>query len=138
MRQFWTPYWDWEDWKNKMWVKSEFDLHTCVKFTGDTERYGAAMQEVIYKWPNTMLNSLTNPSINKRAFLGHCAASLEINCPEYVTRMAWRELSDQQRELADAVAQKTINEWKERYRIILTSGAKDATEAISQMKALLI
>ena len=116
MKQIYIPYWDWEDWINGMWRKLSTEeepemLQTAIQFTGDHIKYGNAMKEVVVKWPNTMLNSLTNVSINRRAFLGHCACQFKINCPEYITREAWHKLTDRQRYLADKVAQETINKW---------------------------
>lgn len=116
IKQVYVPYWEWEDWINGMWRKLKqedepLQLQKAIEFTGDWNRYGEAMQNVINAWPRTMLNSLTNPSINKRAFLGHCAVQFAIGIPEYITRLAWRELTDQQRFDADAVAQRTIDEW---------------------------
>lgn len=118
IKQVWTPYWEWEDWVNGMWAKGDVSsLSVAIEFTGDHLKYGAAMKEVVNKWPRTMLNSLTNPSINKRAFLGHCAVSYKLGIPESITRMAWKELTDEQRFLADKVAQETVDEWKESYQI---------------------
>ena len=120
MEQIYIPYWEWEDYKNGMWRKlnpkdEEKFIKFAVEFTGDHIKYGNAMKEVIKKWTKTMLNGLTNKSINKRAFLGHCAVSYKLNIPEYITRIAWKELTDKQRELADMVAQQTINQWEENY-----------------------
>ncbi len=116
MIQVYIPYWDWEDWKNGMWRKLEAKeenemLQKAIEFTSNHILYGEAMKRVVLEWPNTMLNSLTNKSINRRAFVGHCACSLDFDCPEYITRMAWKELTDSQRELADSVAQNTIDNW---------------------------
>lgn len=110
-----------------MWAKTEFDINKAIEFTGDHIKYGEAMKIVVEKWPNTMLNSLTNPSINKRAFVGHCAASDAIGCPEHITRLAWRELTEEQRVLADAVAQETIDEWKKKYINTLKNGSSAVT-----------
>jgi hypothetical protein len=119
IKQIWIPYTEWEDWKNGMWRKLPKEdegtfLKMAINFTADHVRYGLAMREVNKSWPKTMLNSLTNPSINKRAFLGHCAVQFKIGVPEYITRMAWRELTERQRVDADAEAQQTIDEWYER------------------------
>jgi len=121
MIQEYVPYWEWEDWLNGMWRKLPKDhegewINKAVEFTGDHIRYGSAMKEVVNEWPRTMLNSLTNVSINRRAFLGHCACSYKFDCPEYITRMAWKLLNDKQRYLADKVAQETINEYERVYR----------------------
>lgn len=116
MNQVYIPYWEWEDWINGMWNKGSDDqLQAAIEFTGDHLRYGEAMKEVIVAWPRTMLNSLTNPSINKRAFLGHCAVCYKLGIPESITRAAWKRLTDEQRISADKVAQETVNEWMAKY-----------------------
>ncbi len=115
IKQVWIPYWDWEDWKAGMWRKVENEeelLVKCVEFTGNWILYGEWMQKVVKEWPLTMLNSLSNPSINKRAFIGHCACCLAFGCPEYVTRKAWKILTDQQRKDADDIAEIVYHEWK--------------------------
>lgn len=120
MIHVYTPYWEWEDWINGMWRKLPEDeekqmIENAIEFTGNHILYGAWMKVAINLWDRTMLNSMTNNSINKRAFLGHCACCLAFNCPEYVTRIAWHKLTEKQRNLADAVAQQTINTWIEEY-----------------------
>lgn len=135
IKQIYTPYWEWEEWINGMWGGSdneEQDLQTAIEFTGNWQLYGAAMRQVVIAWPRTMLNSLTNPSINKRAFVGHCAVSYKLGIPEHITRQAWKFLTDQQRKDADAIAQKTIDEWKEKYLLTLKHGKTDATQADCQ------
>ncbi len=117
LKQQWVPYTEWEDWLNGMWGKASANdepkmLQHAIEFTGDHEKYGDAMGAVIHAWPRTMLNSLTNTSINRRAFLGHCAVTFATGIPEYITRMAWKQLTNEQRELADAQAQKHINEYE--------------------------
>lgn len=138
MVRVYKPYWVWEDYKNGMWRKVDKNteivlLDMAIKFTGNHVLYGNAMSQVASSWKNTMLNSLTNTSINRRAFLGHCACQYKINCPEYVTRMAWRELTDKQRRLADLVAQKTIDKWEINYKNTLKLGRKGATKVGYQM-----
>lgn len=113
IEQIYIPYWEWEDFINGMWSKGdETRLQEAIEFTGNHVKYGAAMKEVIIAWPRTMLNSLTNPSINKRAFLGHCAVMFKLGIQESITRMAWKQLTDQQRYDADKVAQNTIDDYR--------------------------
>lgn len=109
-------YLEWEDFKAGMWgkVSKEMEiemLESAIEFTGNHIIYGNAMMEVVFEWPRTMLHNLTNPSINRRAFLGHCACCFKIKCPEYITRQAWWILSEKQRNLADDIAEKTITHW---------------------------
>jgi len=121
LKQVWIPYWEWEDYKAGMWKKIEDEklerkmLRKAIRFTGDWVKYGRAMKKVVKAWPQTMINSLTNASVNQRAFVGHCAVHWKLGIPEYITRMAWKELTDKQREDADAIAQQTIDKWKIKY-----------------------
>lgn len=136
IKQIWVPYWEWEDWLNGMWQKGdESRLHEAIEFTGNWQIYGAAMLDVIFAWPRTMLNSLTNPSINKRAFLGHCAVSYALGISEDITRMAWKQLTDKQRHDADLIAQQTIDAWKEDFWNIYEPGSNAVTLKIFQTAA---
>lgn len=122
IKQVFVPYYEWEDWINGMWVK-QGDIEYAIEFTGDWKRYGEAMGEVIEAWPRTMLNSLTNQSINRRAFLGHCAVCYKLGISESVTREAWGLLSDQQRYDADAIAEKHIRHYElERKNTVVHKG----------------
>lgn len=113
MKRVYIPYWEWEDWINGMWAKGdESQIQAAIIFTSDWVIYGQAMQEVVKVWPRTMLNSLTNTSINRRAFLGHCAVSYKTGIPESITRAAWKFLTDEQRTNADAEATKVIKEYE--------------------------
>lgn len=122
MKRVYKPYWEWEDYLNGMWrkvgpVEEEKFLSESIEFTGNHVLYGAAMIKVVFAWPNTMINTLTNTSVNRKAFVGHCACSFDFNCPEYIVRIAWKELTDNQRDLANNEAQKAINEWKRKYEL---------------------
>lgn len=121
IKQVWIPYWEWEDYKAGMWRKIENEeeerklIRKAYYFTRVWQKYGRAMKKVVKAWPKTMINSLTNHSVNQRAFVGHCAVQYQLNIPEYITRIAWKQLTDKQREDADAIAQKVIDKWKKEY-----------------------
>jgi hypothetical protein len=126
-----------------MWFKvdkitEEEMLQKAIKFTSDHILYGSAMKEVVYLWNNTMKNHLTNMSINRRAFLGHCAVFYKLQIPEYIVRKAWKELTEKQRILADNVAEQTIREWELWYIRELENtsklGKKDVIKTGFQMK----
>lgn len=143
IKQVYVPYWVWEDYNSGMWRKVDSEtektmLNKAIEFTSDHIQYGNAMKEVIGTWRKTMLNTLTNPSVNKRAFLGHCAVCYKFGIPEYITRKAWKQLTDKQRILADHVAQKTIDEWQKNYILkskdTLNHGRKNVTSQDYQIK----
>lgn len=143
MRQVYTPYWKWECHKSGMWSKvdkltEQKMLKRAIIFTGNHILYGAAMEEVIYRWDNTMKHHLTNKSINRRAFLGHCAVCYRLQIPEYIVRMAWKQLTDKQRDLADNEAEINIKKWELWYtrklENTLRNGKTDVIQKEYQMR----
>jgi hypothetical protein len=97
--------------------KSEEDsyLAKAIEFTGDHALYGRWMRKVIPAWPIACEHNLTDLSQNRRAWIGHAATQLAIDCPEYVTRMAWGHLTEQQRRDANRQADLAIELWESQY-----------------------
>ena len=91
-------------------------LNDAIAFTGDHLKYGEAMQKVVLEWPKTMEHHLTNPSINKKAFIGHCAVCYKLSIPEYIVRDAWKRLTDRQRLLANLEADRSYKIWINEYK----------------------
>jgi hypothetical protein len=118
MKRIYHPYKKWEDYNAGMWSapsKADREKHfqRAIDFTGDADLYGSYMMRVVKEWRFACEHNLTNPSMNKLAWIGHCAACLAFRCPEYVTREAWGELTDEQRTRADAKAQEALDYWME-------------------------
>ena len=112
-------YMDWEEIDTNMWVSvdgKEKWLAKAIEFTGDHKKYGRFMMRVIHDWPNSCENWLTDISVNRKAWIGHAACAMAINCPEDITRKAWGYLNDKQRELANREADRAIREWEYNYR----------------------
>jgi len=144
MKQIYVPYWKWECFNSGMWdnVNNKYLedklLSEAIEFTGNHILYGRSMGKVVVSWKCSMLNFLSNKSMNRKAYLGHCAVFIEKQIPEYIVRMAWKQLTNKQRELANLEAEKYIKEWELHYMkksmIILELGKKDATHKEYQMK----
>lgn len=116
------PYTKWEDYIHGMWKPNRKDeleelLPIAIQFTGDHERYGAAMQRVIVEWPIGCEHNLTDHSMNQKAWVGHAAVCLELGIPEYVTRAAWHYLTKEQQDLANAQADRAIKDWNDAQNI---------------------
>jgi hypothetical protein len=111
----WHPYWMWEEWYFNMWgeVKDRKDwLQRAVDFTGDHELYGSWMLEVVQRWPFSCSHNLTKRGVNRKAWIGHAAVALAIQCPEDIVREAWGYLSREQQDLANIKAQQAIEKWE--------------------------
>lgn len=99
-----------------MWDRAEKDgqLEAAIAFTGNAVLYGKAMMRVINEWPVSCEHNLTDLNQNRRAWIGHAAACLEIGCPEHVTRKAWGYLTQLQRDEANEQATQAILAWERR------------------------
>lgn len=116
MKRIYHHYLTWEDFKNGMWRKEtkfyeESELNNVIEFTGDYNLYGTAMLRVIDEWPLACEHNLSNVSINRRAWIGHAACCIEKGYPEYLVRIAWGMLSEQQRVDANNKADYAIEKW---------------------------
>lgn len=83
----------------------------AAAFTGDAKLYGEWMLKVADQWPASCQHNLTKPG-DKRAWIGHAAVALAIKCPEDIVREAWGDLTDEQRDRANAKATEAIAYWK--------------------------
>ncbi len=112
-------YEEWEEIRFNMWGSvdnaSEY-LEKAIEFTGNHKLYGSYMNRVIKEWPVSCENALTDYSINRKAWIGHAAVALAIQCPEDIVRKAWGYLTDEQRLLANKEASRAIARWEEYYR----------------------
>ena len=108
-----------------MWRKvsaklEESFLKEAILFTGNARRYGSFMRKVTELWPIACEHNLTDYGINRKAWLGHAATQMAIDCPEYITRMAWAHLTPDQQNKANLEAEITIDLWEAHYANNLT------------------
>ena len=78
----------------------------------DTPRLSCAMKTAAENWTHSMEHNLTNPSLNKIAYIGQCAACLEVGAPATVTMEIWSTLSLDVRKAADAAAMVVLKDWE--------------------------
>lgn len=109
---------EWEEIRYNMWgtvVDRNGFLEKAIAFTGDHALYGKYMMRVVKEWSVSTENALTDPTISRRAWVGHAATALALRCPEDITRQAWGRLTDEQRVLANAEADRAIDWWEKHY-----------------------
>ena len=120
IKQQYHHYSKWEDYLNGMYrnlnkKSEETFLKKAIEFTEDHILYGSWMLKVIIIWPFSCEHNLTNPNMNKKAWIGHAASCMAIQCPEYVTRKAWAFLSKTQQKEANNQALIAIELWETHY-----------------------
>ncbi len=114
------PYTEWEDWKAGVWStvppsKKHTLLKKAINFTGNSAIYGSFMNRVIVEWPTTCEHHLSDRGSNRKAWIGHAACCLAIQCPEDITRAAWGYLNQEQQDAANLEAEKAIAIWESQY-----------------------
>jgi len=76
----------------------------------DLDAFGAALDSVISAWKNSCEHYLTNPNMNRIAWLGQAALACAHGIPSRY-RGGYNLLSDQEQEAADLKALEYMNKW---------------------------
>ena len=87
-------------------------------FLSDLPRFENALKRVISEWVNSCEHYLTNENMNRIAWLGQASMCLDTGVPSRFCG-GYNLLSEQQKEDADAMALKYLNEWREGRRMDL-------------------
>lgn len=87
-------------------------LKKAIEFTSDYNLYGLWMIKVAEQWKYSCEHNLTKTDINKKAWIGHAAVAMAIQCPEDIVREAWGYLTQEQQDMANMRAQEAINHWE--------------------------
>lgn len=113
MKKIYEPYWKWEDFQNGMYDLPRPDredalLAKAAELLRDRWMFKGAVTRLIREWPVAAAVNLTNRESNRRAWIGQAACCLLCNVPEVVTRKAWKSLTDEERRVANRIAEKAI------------------------------
>jgi len=121
MKRVYYNYKELEEYKKGMWCivpigrKRKILLKKAINFTGDAELYGKYMLQVVDIWPISCEHNLTCRGMNRQAWIGHAAVCIALNCPEDITREAWRFLTKEQQDAANRKADEAIYLWERKY-----------------------
>jgi hypothetical protein len=124
MIQVFEPYWKWEDFQNGMYeVPTSRDLPglaaAAKSLLGDATAFESVCRQMVEAWPVAASVNLTNVNANRRAWMGQAACSYHAKVPETATRVAWKELSNDEREAANEAAEMVIHEYECKGRGVL-------------------
>lgn len=140
MKQIYHPWWKWECFKNGFYNNiptnglSHEDCALIYKgFLSDLELFEFYLNKVLNEWIYSCEHFLSNPSINKIAWLGQASLCLSNGIPSRY-RYGYKYLNKDQQINADLLAERYYKKWKEKYLIILKNGEKRDTQKIYQMR----
>jgi len=117
MKQIFHPYYLWEDYRNGFWRETAINeksklIQDAMYILINESECERAMRNVIYQWPRSTEMNLSNREQNRRSWLGQAACCIQKNVPEDLTRIAWNQLTDEQKLRANKIAEKIIKEWE--------------------------
>lgn len=115
MTQIWHPWTEWE-----CYAAGMFDAETIISpeearmayasFLRDIPRFMAAMDLVMLRWPKSCEHFLTNPSMNRVAWLGQAAMCIETGLSRK-HRGGFMLLTNKERSDANKAAQSALDKW---------------------------
>lgn len=116
MKRVFFHYKEWEDHKHGMYKtrceNEDFTQLRVKRLLSDPKGLKQYMSRVVRDWKKSAEMQLSNRSRNRQAWLGQAASCLYAQAPEYVTKNAWRDLTDEQRAAANKVADEIILDWE--------------------------
>lgn len=129
MKRIFHHYKDWEDFQAGMYnspstesietgVTTEERIQKAVELLSDETLCLEYMRKVVAEWKIGAEQVLSNRGQNRKAWLGWCACFMYGGCKDDETRQAWKLLDNDTRKKANAIAQKVIEEWEEKYENI--------------------
>ena len=120
MNRIYHSYDKWEDYKAGFYggllLNDKIDhVSKVVELFSSAELTEQYMLRVINEWKYSCEHNLTNPSMNRVAYLGQAACCLFASVPSTDTMKYWKNVSQECRDKADEIAEKTIKIWESRY-----------------------
>lgn len=118
IERIYHPYWLWED--QKMYTpfstkKDEGRIQKVIDLLTDLDEFERVAREMVHAYKYACEHNLTNTGLNRIAYIGQASCFFKDDIREDETRFAWGYLTEEQREKANAVAQKILEEWESEY-----------------------
>lgn len=116
-RRKYIAYRELEDTRAGVWriaSKEEREKHLplAADLMRNPQAFLEAMRKVLAEWPLTSNFHLSNPSLNRQAWIGHAGCCFAVNSPEEVTRLSWHTLNSVEQDAANCAADIAIAEWE--------------------------
>ncbi len=80
------------------------------RFLSNDEEFSAALQRVMKDWPNSCEHYLSNPNMNRLAWLGQASACVALGIPS-AYRSGFSKLPKEKQDRANKVALVALNQW---------------------------
>ena len=123
MKQICYPYTEWEDYAAGMYniptkPYREGLVEACVQLLSDEKEFYKILLQVLDEWTLSGHTHLSNPAINRQAWLGQAACCYKYKAEELVTREAWSRMKPIDRLVANSIADKITGIYEEKNRAL--------------------
>jgi len=118
MKRSFAHYKHWEDVKCGLYSNVSQPEEKEVLSTDllrNVEALTEAMKRTIIEWPVAARVNLSNASRNQRSWLGQACCCLDHGSNEGTVKKAWANLTDEEQNRANDVADRLITLWREEY-----------------------
>lgn len=83
-----------------------------IELFENSEQTELFMKQVLKEWTNSCEHNLTNPSLNRVAWLGQSACCIYAKIPYSITMENWRFVPKENQEIACDIAEKLIKQYE--------------------------
>ena len=123
MERIYHPYWLWEDYQNGFYENVSGEdkaskIQKVFEMFNSEELTRSNMEYVVNNWKYSMQHNLTNPSLNKIAYIGQSACCNYANIPNSITMECWSKLSKDVQDRANEIASNVLSKWIENNKFI--------------------
>jgi hypothetical protein len=115
-KRIFHPYTMWEDYKAGFYDNCSGDkktevLQRSIDMFNSMDLTKKNMNLVIETWKYSCEQNLTNPSMNKIAYIGQGACCIYGGVPATITMEAWSHLTDEVKDRSNELAKEVITKW---------------------------
>lgn len=124
------PFNLWEDHKKGFYDnisgnnKAEM-INQVVEIFSDYNKTKEYMTKVINEWFYSCQHNLTNPSMNRIAYLGQAACCLCYGIPSTITMEAWSKVPKEYQTQANQIAESVLDVWDNLHQELLIQQSVD-------------
>lgn len=105
----------WEDFKAGFYGYdfNDFDYkhNASIELLSDADEFYRIATEMTKEWKYSCEHNLTDPSINKIAYIGQASCCYSNGSPSELVKRAWWCIPKEKRDIADDVARRVLKEW---------------------------
>ena len=115
MNRIYHPYTMWEEVNYNMYgnyKNKEEGVQKVIDFFNNENEVRLYMERVVEEFKFSCQHNLTNPNMNKIAFIGQCAVALKHKIPNDITMKAWNFLTEEVQDRANKIAKQQLERWE--------------------------